>query len=53
MPLLATTLLLVNGRSKWVGQRLRNRPLASALLAATILLFLVLGYLELHAQLVI
>jgi Mn2+/Fe2+ NRAMP family transporter len=51
MPLLAVTLLLLNGRSDWVGPRLRNRPLTTALLAATVVLFLLFGYRELRAQL--
>ncbi len=41
MPLLAAALLILNGRSAWVGARLRNRPLTSAALAATIVFFLV------------
>ncbi len=53
MPLLAVTLLLLNGRSDWVGPRLRNRPLTTALLAATVVLFLFFGYRELRAQLAV
>jgi Mn2+/Fe2+ NRAMP family transporter len=51
MPLLAAALLLLNGRADWVGPRLRNRPLTTALLAATVTLFLFFGYRELRAQL--
>jgi Mn2+/Fe2+ NRAMP family transporter len=51
MPLLALALLFMNGRSDWVGPRFRNRPLTSALLTATVLLFLFFGYRELRAQL--
>jgi Mn2+/Fe2+ NRAMP family transporter len=51
MPLLAATLLILNGRSDWVGPRLRNRPLTTALLGATVLLFLFFGYRQLRAQL--
>jgi Mn2+/Fe2+ NRAMP family transporter len=51
MPLLAAALLLLNGRADWVGPRLRNRPLTTALLVATVGLFLFFGYRELRAQL--
>ena len=40
MPLLAVTLLVLNGRSAWIGEKLRNRPLTSAFLVATVLFFL-------------
>ena len=51
MPLLAMTLLFLNGRSDWVGQRLRNRPTTTFLLAGTVVLFLYFGYRQLRAQL--
>lgn len=51
MPLLAVTLLILNGRSDWVGPRLRNRPLTTAVLAATVVLFLFFGFRQLRAQL--
>jgi hypothetical protein len=51
VPLLAAALLLLNGRSDWVGPRLRNRPWTSVLLAATVVLFLFFGYSEVRAQL--
>ena len=51
MPLLAVTLLLLNGRSDWVGHRFRNRPLTTALLTGTVALFLYFGYRQLRAQL--
>jgi len=51
MPLLAVTLLLLNGRADWVGHRFRNRPTTTALLAATVVLFLWFGYLEVRGQL--
>jgi Mn2+/Fe2+ NRAMP family transporter len=53
MPLLAATLLVMNGRSDWVGPRLRNRPLTTVLLAATVVLFLFFGYRELRVQLAV
>ena len=51
VPLLAVTLLLLNGRSDWVGHRFRNRPLTTALLTGTVVLFLYFGYRQLRAQL--
>lgn len=51
MPLLAATLLLLNGRPDWIGPRLRNRPSTTVLLAATVVLFLFFGYRQLRAQL--
>jgi Mn2+/Fe2+ NRAMP family transporter len=39
MPLLALTLLLLNNRSEWVGERFRNRWLTNAILVATVLFF--------------
>jgi Mn2+/Fe2+ NRAMP family transporter len=41
MPLLATALVVLNGRAAWVGPKMRNRPLTAILLAATVLFFLV------------
>jgi hypothetical protein len=51
VPLLATTLILLNGRVSWVGPRLRNRPATTLVLAATVALFLLFGYWQLRAQL--
>jgi hypothetical protein len=51
MPLLAVTLLVLNGRSEWVGRRLRNRMPTTVVLAATVVLFLFFGYRHLRAQL--
>jgi Mn2+/Fe2+ NRAMP family transporter len=39
MPLLALTLLLLNNRSEWVGERFRNRWLTNAILVATVVFF--------------
>jgi Mn2+/Fe2+ NRAMP family transporter len=50
MPLLALTLLLLNGRSEWVGPRLRNGPATTALLSGTVALFLFFGFLQARAQ---
>ena len=49
VPLLAVTLLLLNGRADWVG-RLRNGRLTTVLLTATVVLFVFFGYLQLRAQ---
>ncbi|HSP79787.1 MAG TPA: Nramp family divalent metal transporter, partial [Myxococcaceae bacterium] len=46
MPLLALTLLLMNNRREWVGERFRNGWVTNALLVATLLLFGVVGYVE-------
>jgi len=51
MPLLALVLLVLNGRTDWVGARLRNRPLTSAVLLAIVALFVFFGYRELSAAL--
>jgi len=40
IPLLALALLLLNGRSQWVGRKLRNRPLTSLFLVLILLFFL-------------
>ena len=40
MPLLAIALLILNGRSDWVGQKLRNRPLTAIVLVMTVLLLI-------------
>ena len=51
VPLLAVTLLLLNGRADWVGRRLRNGLVTTLLLAATVVLFVFFGYLQVTAQL--
>ncbi len=45
IPMLALTLLLLNGRAKWVGERYRNHPLTSIILLVILLFFLVVGWL--------
>lgn len=47
MPMLALTLLAMNTRSKWVGEKFRNPWWINATLAATLLLFAYIGYLQL------
>ena len=50
MPLLALTLLFLNGRSEWVGPRLRNGPVITVILAGTVALFVYFGFLQAKAQ---
>ena len=44
MPMLAITLLLLNGRARWVGEDYKNSPLTSTVLAAILLFFLMVGW---------
>lgn len=39
MPLLALTLLIMNNRRDWVGDRFRNGPVTNAVLVATLAFF--------------
>ncbi|MFC1851352.1 Nramp family divalent metal transporter [candidate division CSSED10-310 bacterium] len=43
IPLLALLLLIMNGRSNWVGKEHTNRPITVVALIATLLIFLYLG----------
>lgn len=52
MPLLAVTLLLLNGRTRWVGARFRNGVAFNAVLVVTVLLFAYVGYLQLTGQMI-
>ena len=45
MPMLALTLLLLNGRSKWVGTSYQNHPVTSTVLVVILLFFLTAGWL--------
>ena len=47
MPMLALTLLAMNTRAKWVGEKFRNPWWINATLLATLLLFAYIGYLQL------
>ncbi len=47
MPMLALALLLLNGRTRWVG-RLRNRPANVFTLLATLIIFLWFGFRQLR-----
>lgn len=51
MPLLAFTLLLMNNRRQWVGDRWRNGWLTNTALVLVLLLFLAVGALEASEQL--
>ena len=51
VPLLAVTLLLLNGRTDWVGRKMRNGPVTTFLLAATVVLFVFFGYLQVRGSL--
>ena len=44
MPMLAAALLVLNGRSAWIGRPHRNRLLTTAFLVATVVLFLVAAF---------
>ena len=52
MPLLAVTLLILNSRERWVGARFRNPWWINAVLAATVLLFAYVGYLQLTGRMI-
>jgi Mn2+/Fe2+ NRAMP family transporter len=52
MPLLAVTLLILNNRTAWVGERFRNRLWTNAVLVTTVLLFAYVGYLQLTGQMI-
>ncbi len=48
IPMLAFTLLLLNGRTEWVGARYRNRPLTSAFLIVILMFFLMAAWLTIR-----
>ena len=48
IPMLAFTLLLLNGRTEWVGERYRNRPLTSAFLIVILMFFLLAALLTIR-----
>jgi Mn2+/Fe2+ NRAMP family transporter len=43
MPMLAITLLLLNGRTQWIGEQHQNRPLTTGILIFILLFFLMAG----------
>ena len=46
LPLLAVTLLVLNGKTAWVGERFRNSMLSVVVLVAALVFFVVAGTLE-------
>jgi len=48
MPMLAFVLLILNGRPDWISPRWRNRPSTVAILLATLIVFLLFGYIQLR-----
>ncbi len=48
MPILALALLILNGRSAWVGSRFRNSWFTSAVLLATLAFFLMVGWMAIR-----
>ncbi len=48
MPMLAMTLLILNGRARWVGEVYKNRPLTSTVLVLILLFFLMAGWLTIR-----
>ena len=48
MPMLAMTLLVLNGQARWVGEGYKNRPLTSAVLVLILLFFLMAGWLTIR-----
>ncbi len=50
IPMLAGALLVLNGRSEWVGEKHRNSVWTSLILAATLLFFLSAGVLSIRAK---
>jgi hypothetical protein len=48
MPLLAVALVILNGRSDWVGQQHRNRPITVVVLIAILLFFIYAAYMTIQ-----
>jgi len=48
MPILAMTLLILDGRARWVGEGYKNRPLTSTVLVLILLFFLMAGWLTIR-----
>ncbi len=48
IPLLALALLLLNGRARWVGARLKNSLWTTSILIATLVFFIAVGTLQIH-----
>ncbi len=50
IPMLALVLLVLNGRSAWVGRQFRNRPVTVAVLVAALVMAMLFGYVEVRAR---
>ena len=48
MPMLAIVLLLLNGRTTWIGERYRNHPVTSLFLVAVLAFFVMAGWMKLR-----
>ena len=48
MPILAMTLLILDGRARWVGEGYKKRPLTSTVLVLILLFFLMAGWLTIR-----
>jgi hypothetical protein len=51
IPLLAIALLLLNGHTKWVGARYKNKVWTSLVLLAALLFFVLAGCLQIRSKL--
>ena len=50
LPMLAVALLVLNGRTRWVGRERRNRPVTIVVLIAVLLLSLAAGVLQVRSR---
>ncbi len=50
LPLLALVLLVLNGRTRWIGREHRNRPATVAVLVAILVFFAIAGVLQVRAR---
>ena len=50
IPLLAIALLVLNGRTRWIGREHRNRPVTVAVLVAILVFFAIAGVLQVRAR---
>jgi hypothetical protein len=48
IPILALALLILGGRSRWIGRPYRNSPLTSFMLVVILVFFVAAGYLTLR-----
>ncbi len=51
IPLLAIVLLILNGRSAWIGRAHRNHPLTTVVLGLTLILFVTAGVMKVRSEL--